>query len=129
VTLGAICAFGCPLPSINLENPHSFQQSVPITICHQDFQILKPLGHGQEHATTLFVRVSHRCRYIDGIFVQWNLEATSAMIAPIQITLATSHVYQTQMGYNQEADDAECTAHYRGRRNPHPDDRLQRSRS
>jgi hypothetical protein len=89
--LSAICGFGCPLASTGLEDKHSFQNSAPITRYLHDYPELSPPKDDQATVTQLFVPVSHRCRYIDGIFVHWNVEAKSVTIAPMQITIATSH--------------------------------------
>jgi len=89
--LSAISAFGCPLASAGLESEHSFQDSVPIRRYRNDFPELSPPADDQAPATQLFVPASHRCRYIDGILVHWNVKAKSVTIAPMQITIATSH--------------------------------------
>jgi len=90
--LSAICAYGCPLVSVGLEPAHSLQDPAPITCYQLDFPVLMPPNNNQEPAAQLFVPVSRRCRYIDGVLVRWNLKAKSVLIAPIQITLATGHV-------------------------------------
>jgi hypothetical protein len=89
--LSAICAFRCPLASTGLGAGHSFRDSAPITMYPQDYPELSPPDDDQAPATQLFVPVSHRCRYIDGILVHWNVKAKSVAIAPMQITIATSH--------------------------------------
>jgi len=89
--LSAICAFRCPFASTGLEVELSFQVSAPITRYSQDYPELSPPGDDQAPATELFVPVSHRCRYIDDILVHWNANAKSVMIAPMQITITTSH--------------------------------------
>jgi len=89
--LSAISAFGCPLASTGLESEHSFQDSAPIRRYRNDFPELSPPDDDQAPATQLFVPESHRCRYIDGILVHWNVNANSVTIAPMQITIATSH--------------------------------------
>jgi hypothetical protein len=89
--LSAICAFGCPLASTGLEDKHSFQNSAPITRYLHDYPELSPPKDDQAPVTQLFVPVSHRCLYIDGILVHWNVKAKSVTIAPMQITIATSH--------------------------------------
>jgi hypothetical protein len=88
--LSAICAFGCPLASAGLKHD-LFPGSAPITRYPEDFPVLKAPGSNLEDATHLFVPASHKCRYIDGILVRWNFDAKSVAIAPMQITLATSH--------------------------------------
>jgi hypothetical protein len=89
--LSAICAFGCPLASTGLKDKHSFQNSAPITRYLGEYPKLGPPDDDQAPATQLFVPVSHRCLYIDGILVHWNVKAKSVTIAPMQITIAASH--------------------------------------
>lgn len=93
--LSAISAYGCPLASTKLESEDAFEDSAPIRMYLDDFpELSPPLGSPADKeapATQLFVPESHRCRYIDGILVHWNVKDKSVTIAPMQITIATSH--------------------------------------
>jgi hypothetical protein len=89
--LSAICTFGCPLASTGLENKNQFETSAPITMYPDDFPVLSPPTTCQKVVTQLFVPLSHRCRYIDGILVQWKFEDKFVTIVPMQITIAKSH--------------------------------------
>jgi hypothetical protein len=89
--LSAICTFGCPFASTGLGNENLFQTSAPITVYPHDFPVLSPPRTDQKLVTQLFVPMSHRCRYIDGILVQWNFEDKFVTIVPMQITIAKSH--------------------------------------
>jgi hypothetical protein len=90
--LSSLCAFGCPLASYGWVPCYLFRQSAPITGYRQDFPVLIPPGNNQEHTAQHFVPVGHKWRYIDGIFVWWNLKAKRVTIALMQITLTTSEV-------------------------------------
>ena len=89
--LSAICDFGCPLASEGLELGDSFVGSAPILWFSCDYSVLRPPAYGKSPRTQLFIPGSHRCKFIDGVLVHWNVEAKSVTIAPLQITIAASH--------------------------------------
>ena len=89
--LGAICDFGCPLASEGLEPGDSFVGSAPISWFSRDYPVLRPPTDVKSPRTQLFIPGSHRCKFIDGVLVHWNVEAKSVTIAPLQIIIAASH--------------------------------------
>ena len=67
--LSAICDFGCPLASEGLESGDWFVGSALISWFSRDYPVLWPPPYGKSPRTQLFIPGSHRCKFIDGVFV------------------------------------------------------------